>query len=81
MKFKNAVIFLSETTTTAVHEYAETNSPKLELSDQKPFFIFFSASVIIFICIFVGVLCWLFRTYPRKPGNVIFLHCFESNFL
>ncbi|XP_016399545.1 uncharacterized protein LOC107732657 [Sinocyclocheilus rhinocerous] len=57
----------TETTTTTVHENIVTNSPKLELSEQKPFFIFFSASVIIFICLFVGILCWLFRTHPRKP--------------
>ncbi|KAF4097985.1 uncharacterized protein LOC131529665 [Onychostoma macrolepis] len=57
---------ITETTTTAVHKKVVTNSPKVELSEQKPFFIFFSASVIIFICLFVGILCWLFRTYPRK---------------
>ncbi|XP_043078449.1 uncharacterized protein LOC122327284 isoform X2 [Puntigrus tetrazona] len=57
----------TETTTTAVHDHAATNAPKL--SEQRPFFIFFSATVIIFICLFVGILCWHFRTYPRKPDT------------
>ncbi|XP_018945530.1 uncharacterized protein LOC109073911 isoform X2 [Cyprinus carpio] len=57
----------TETTPTAVHENVGTNSPKLELLEQNPFFIFFSASVLIFICLLVGILWWLFRTYPRKP--------------
>ncbi|XP_016088441.1 uncharacterized protein [Sinocyclocheilus grahami] len=57
----------TEKETEAVHESIVTDSPKLESSEQKPFFIFFSALVIICICLFVGILCWLFRTYPRKP--------------
>ncbi|XP_042568418.1 uncharacterized protein LOC109103935 [Cyprinus carpio] len=55
--------------TEAVHENIVTNSPKLESSEQKPFLIFFCAlvTIFIFICLIVGILCWLIRTYPRKP--------------
>ncbi|XP_048025250.1 uncharacterized protein LOC125254606 [Megalobrama amblycephala] len=51
----------------SLHESLVTNPPKLETSEQKSFIIFFTASLIIFICIFVGILCWFYRTYPRKP--------------
>ncbi|XP_026092187.1 uncharacterized protein LOC113065172 isoform X1 [Carassius auratus] len=55
--------------TEAVHENLGTNSPKLESSEQNSFFIFLSAlvTIFIFICLVVGILFWLFRTYPRKP--------------
>ncbi|XP_026053619.1 uncharacterized protein LOC113039762 isoform X1 [Carassius auratus] len=56
----------TESTTTAVYENVVNSSPTLELSEQKTFLIFFSAAVIIFIGLFVGILCWLFRTHPRK---------------
>ncbi|KAL1250972.1 hypothetical protein QQF64_018768 [Cirrhinus molitorella] len=57
----------TEKGTVTVPECIVTNSPNLDPSEPKPFFIFFSALVIVFICLFVSILCWLFRTYPRKP--------------
>ncbi|KAK7127158.1 hypothetical protein R3I94_018369 [Phoxinus phoxinus] len=57
----------TENILTTPHEGVVTDPPKLESSEQKSFIIFISASLIICICIFVGILCWFYRTYLRKP--------------
>ncbi|XP_056116525.1 uncharacterized protein LOC130093252 [Rhinichthys klamathensis goyatoka] len=57
----------TENVLTPPHEGVVTNPPKQETSEQKSFIIFFSASLLVFICIFVGILCWFYRTNPRKP--------------
>ncbi|KAG1941970.1 hypothetical protein F2P79_015702 [Pimephales promelas] len=56
----------TETVLTPPPEGVVTTTPKQETSEQKSFIIFFSASLIIFICIFVGILCWFYMTNPRK---------------
>ncbi|XP_077058810.1 uncharacterized protein LOC143711305 [Siphateles boraxobius] len=50
-------------------ESVVTNPPKQEISEQKSFIIIFSASLIICLCIIVGILCWFYRTYPTKPDT------------
>ncbi|XP_073793718.1 uncharacterized protein [Danio rerio] len=55
----------TETVPTSVHESTLT-SQKPETLQQKSFIVFFTASVIIIISLFVGILCWFYRSYPRK---------------
>ncbi|XDV21954.1 hypothetical protein PO909_026944, partial [Leuciscus waleckii] len=57
----------TENILTTPHEDVVTNLPKPETSEQKSFIIFFSTSLIICICLLVGILFWFYRTYPRKP--------------
>ncbi|XP_067271036.1 CMRF35-like molecule 8 [Pseudorasbora parva] len=54
------------TETTYLPENVEMTTPEPKKLEQRSFLIFLIASFIIFICLFVGILYWFYRTYPRK---------------
>nr|XP_055074768.1 uncharacterized protein LOC129454309 [Misgurnus anguillicaudatus] len=58
----------NESSTTSVPKTTVNDSPKPEETSVQTF-IYISASVLMFICIFVGLLCWFHRTCSRKPAT------------
>ncbi|XP_065115519.1 uncharacterized protein [Paramisgurnus dabryanus] len=58
----------NESSTTSVPKTTVNDSLKPEETSVQTF-IYISASALMFICIFVGLLCWFHRTCPRKSAT------------
>ncbi|XP_051979576.1 uncharacterized protein LOC127640908 [Xyrauchen texanus] len=55
---------------TTVNETTGTAPSEPETSKKISISVFLTASFIICICFFVGLLCWFYRTCPRKSDNL-----------